>query len=32
VQIIAKPWRDDVVLAVAKRLEEIFGGWQAPNI
>lgn len=32
VQIIAKPWRDDVVLAVAKRLEEIFGGWQASNI
>ena len=32
VQIIAKPWRDDVALAVAKRLEEIFGGWQQPTL
>lgn len=30
VQVIAKPWREDVALAVAKRLEERFGGWQAP--
>lgn len=28
VQVVAKPWRDDVALAVAKRLEEIFGGWK----
>lgn len=28
VQIAAAPWREDIVLAVAKRLEEIFGGWQ----
>jgi amidase len=31
VQIAAAPWREDIVLAVAKRLEEIFGGWEAPN-
>jgi amidase len=29
VQIAAAPWREDIVLAVARRLEEIFGGWQA---
>lgn len=28
VQIAAAPWREDVVLGVARRLEEIFGGWQ----
>lgn len=32
VQIVAKNWREDVALAVAKKLEEIFGGWQAPTI
>lgn len=32
VQVIAKAWRDDIALAVAKRLEEIFGGWQPPKI
>jgi amidase len=30
VQIVAGPWKEDVILAVAKRLEEIFGGWKAP--
>ncbi|MFN7098281.1 MAG: amidase, partial [Gammaproteobacteria bacterium] len=30
VQVIAKAWRDDIALAVAKRLEENFGGWKAP--
>jgi amidase len=32
VQIVARPWREDVTLAVAYRLEEIFGGWQPPPI
>lgn len=32
VQVVAKSWRDDIALAVAKRLEELFGGWQAPII
>ena len=30
VQIVARPWREDVALAVAKWLEEEFGGWQGP--
>lgn len=30
VQIAAHPWREDVALAVAARLEEMFGGWKAP--
>jgi amidase len=32
VQIAAAPWREDIVLAVARRLEEIFGGWRAAPI
>ena len=30
VQISAPPWREDIALAVARRLEQIFGGWQPP--
>ena len=30
VQIVAAPWREDIALAVALRLERKFGGWQAP--
>jgi amidase len=30
VQIAAAPWREDIVLGIARRLEEIFGGWRAP--
>jgi amidase len=29
-QIASRPWREDVALAVALRLEEVFGGWKAP--
>jgi amidase len=29
-QIAAHPWREDVALAVALRLEEMFGGWKRP--
>ncbi|HVP00356.1 MAG TPA: amidase [Bryobacteraceae bacterium] len=29
VQIAGAPWREDIVLTVARRLEEIFGGWQS---
>ncbi len=29
VQIAAAPWREDIVLAITLRLEEIFGGWQS---
>jgi len=30
-QIAAHPWREDVALAVALRLEEMFGGWKRPR-
>ncbi len=29
VQVVARPFREDIVLCVAKRLEEEFGGWKA---
>ncbi len=32
VQIVAKPWREDVALAIARRLEAAFGGWQKPAL
>jgi amidase len=31
VQVAAHPWREDVALAIALRLEECFGGWKAPD-
>jgi amidase len=30
VQIVARPWREDVALAVAQHIETAFGSWQAP--
>ena len=30
-QVIAKPWREDLALAVAAELERQLGGWQAPS-
>lgn len=30
VQIAAAPWREDIALALALRLEEAFGGWAPP--
>jgi len=30
VQIVARPWREDVALAVAKHLENVLGCWQRP--
>lgn len=32
VQVVARPWRDDVALAVAAFLEARFGGWQPPTL
>jgi amidase len=32
VQVVSAPWREDISLAVAKRLEQIFGGWQPTSI
>lgn len=31
VQVLAAPWREDRCLAVARRLEALLGGWQAPD-
>jgi amidase len=32
IQIVARPWREDIALKVAGYLEKIFGGWQKPPI
>jgi amidase len=32
VQVVARPWREDVALAVAQRLETALGGWQQPPL
>jgi len=32
VQIVARPWHEDVALAVAKYIEKSFGGWQPPPL
>ena len=32
VQLVARPWRDDVALAAALRLEPDLGGWQPPPL
>ncbi len=32
VQIVARPWREDVALVVAKYIEQKFGGWQPPPL
>jgi amidase len=32
VQIVTRPWREDVALAIAQHIEQILGGWQAPPL
>lgn len=32
VQIVARPWREDVALAVAAHIETALGGWQRPPL
>jgi amidase len=32
VQVVARPYREDVVLAVSLRLEQVFGGWTASSV
>ncbi len=32
VQVVARPWREDVALAVAQHLEAALGGWQRPTL
>jgi hypothetical protein len=31
VQIAARPWREDVALALASLVESALGGWRAPG-
>jgi amidase len=30
VQIVAAPWREDIALALAQRIEALMGGYQQP--
>ena len=32
VQLVAKPWREDVALAAARVVEAASGGWQSPGL
>jgi amidase len=32
VQVVARPWREDVALAVAQHLETVLGDWQRLNL
>jgi amidase len=32
VQIVARPWREDVALAVAQHIEAALGGWKRPSL
>lgn len=32
VQVVARPWCEDVALAVAQHIETVSGGWQRPNL
>lgn len=32
VQVVAKPWREDIALALARRIEDALGGWQRPPL
>lgn len=32
VQVVARPWREEIALALAARLESALGGWQRPSI
>ncbi len=31
VQVVARPWRDDVAIAIARHIETSCGGWQPPS-
>ncbi len=32
VQVVARPWREDVALAIAQHIEKALGGWQPPPL
>ena len=31
-QVVARPWREDVAIALVQQLETALGGWQPPSI
>jgi amidase len=31
-QIVARPWREDVALAIARFVEHTFRGWREPGL
>ncbi len=31
-QVVSKPWREDIVLALARDLEDALGGWRRPPL
>ena len=31
-QIVARPWREDVAIAVGAEMEKRFGGWKKPRL
>jgi amidase len=32
VQLVARPWREDLALTAAEELERVHGGWRAPRL
>jgi Asp-tRNA(Asn)/Glu-tRNA(Gln) amidotransferase A subunit family amidase len=32
VQVVGRPWEEEVVLAVAAKIEQACGGWQKPPL
>ncbi|MFZ0219183.1 MAG: amidase [Candidatus Aquirickettsiella sp.] len=32
IQIVAKPWNDNITLMIGQKLEALLGGWQKPNL
>jgi amidase len=32
IQVVARPWREDIALALAQQVEAISGGWQPPAL
>ena len=32
VQAVARPWREDIALALASRVESVLGGWHRPPV
>ena len=32
VQVVAAPWREDIALALARRIEDLMGGYRRPPL